>query len=75
MAATTTAFEYELRRATGLSAEDRGLMAGAVYRLRRVYMAGVTDPTAHQLAKINWRHVQALNANQMMASFNEITAP
>jgi hypothetical protein len=74
MAVTTTAFEAELL-AGAFTLTDRGLMAGPAYRLRQLYLAGLTDPAAHTNALISPRAVAALNANGKLASFNAITGP
>lgn len=72
MATTTTAFEAEI--VTGFSLFDRGMMAGAAYRLRRAYQAGMVDPAAHTLAKGPQDYVDALTRNAKMVSFDAITA-
>ena len=72
MATTTTAFEAEI--VTGFSLGDRGLMGGAAYQLRQNYLEGITDPLAHQLAKLNAREVEALTRTGKLASFDAITA-
>lgn len=72
MAATTTAFETEI---LGLPLGVRGVMAGAAYKLRRLYLDGVTDPTAHALAKSEQRDVDTLTLQGKLASFDAITAP
>ena len=74
MAVTTGAFEAELL-AGAFSGRDRGLMAGAAYRLRQFYLAGVVDPGAHTAAKNNPRQLKALTDTAMLASFDAITAP
>jgi ABC-type arginine/histidine transport system permease subunit len=74
MAATTTAFEAEII-AGAFGNPERGQMAGAAYRLRQAYLAGVTDPTAHTLSKANPKHVAALNNKTKITSFDAITAP
>jgi hypothetical protein len=73
MAATTTAFEAEI--VTGFSLLDRGLMAGAAYRLRQGYLRGLTDPTAHNLALANSDYTDALARAGKTASFTAIAAP
>lgn len=74
MAATTAAFETELR-ALNVDQRQRGLMQGANYRLRRLYLDGMADPAAHTAAKVNPRQLKALNDNAMLASFDAITGP
>lgn len=74
MAVSTTAFEAELL-AGGFALGQRGLMAGAAYRLRQAYLAGMVDPAAHTAAKISPRQVKALNDNAKMTSFDAITGP
>lgn len=71
MAATTAAFETEI--ATGFSLTDRGLMAGAAYRLRQAYSDGAVDPAAHTLALLP-DYVDALARNGKTASFAAITS-
>lgn len=73
MAATTTAFEAEI--VTGFTLTDRGLMAGAAYRLRRAYLDGNADPLAHSLALTNPEYVDALARSTKTASFTAIAAP
>ena len=73
MAATTTAFEAELL-AGGFTLTDRGLMAGAAYRLRQNYAEGMADPAAHTDAKTNKRTLEALTRTGALASFDAITA-
>lgn len=74
MAVTTTAFETELV-AGGFSGRDRGLMAGAAYRLRHSYLDGITDPTAHTRSKTNLIQLEALTRTGKLASFDAITGP
>jgi hypothetical protein len=74
MAATTTAFETEINTG-GFPSAGRSLMAGPAYKLRDAYQRGVTDPTAHQLAKQSARQLDALTRNGKMASFDAITGP
>ena len=71
MATSTTMFEQELLGG-GFSMRDRGLMAGASYRLRQCYEAGQGDPTAHTLAKFNPAQVEALTRTGKLASFDAI---
>jgi len=72
MAATTTAFETEI---VGFPASERGLMAGAAYKLRDAYQRGITDPTAHNIALANPDYVDALARNSKTASFAAIAGP
>lgn len=74
MAATTTAFEAEII-AGGFGLLDRGLMAGAAYKLRQQYLRGMTDPTAHTISKNNPKHVTSMGNNSKTTSFDAITAP
>lgn len=74
MATTTTAFEAEIIAGAFLN-PDRGAMAGAAYKLRQQYLSGVTDPTAHNVAKGNAKHVAALNNKNKLSSFDAITGP
>jgi len=73
MAATTTAFEAEIL-AGAFTLTDRGLMAGAAYKLRQAYRDGNTDPTAHNIALANRDYQDALTRCSELASFNAITA-
>lgn len=70
MATSTTMFEQEIKNVVPLS--DRGLMAGAAYRLRQYYESGQPDPLAHTLAKNNPRQVEALTRCGFLASFDAI---
>jgi hypothetical protein len=74
VAGTTTAFETEIL-AGGYNLTDRGLMAGAAYRLRQAYLDGNADPTAHNLALANTDEHDALVRCGELTSFNAITAP
>jgi len=71
MAATTTAFETEI---IAFAPTERGLMAGAAYRLRDAYQRAMTDPAAHTYALLP-DYVDALARNSKTASFAAITAP
>jgi hypothetical protein len=72
----STAFEAALLVAyPNPGSRIRGLQAGATYKLRQYYLAGVTDPAAHTLAKNNLDQVNALNAAGNMATFDAITTP
>jgi hypothetical protein len=73
MAATTTAFEAELI-AEGFPLGIRGDLGGPAYGLRQAYLRGITDPTAHALAKADGRSVDALRLTGKLASFDAITA-
>jgi hypothetical protein len=76
MAATTAAFEAEiLALFPNPGSRDRGLMAGAAYKLRQSYLAGMADPAAHSNATNNTAQVDALNRNNEMASFTAIAGP
>lgn len=76
MATTTTAFEAELLALyPNPGSRDRGLQAGATYKLRQNYLAGMTDPAAHTAAKSHPAHSKALTDSGKMASFDAITAP
>jgi hypothetical protein len=70
MAITTTAFEVEI---LNFPATERGLCAAPAYRLRQNYLAGMTDPAAHNVALANAKHVDALARNNKTASFAAIT--
>lgn len=72
MAATTTAFEAEI---VAFAATERGLMAGAAYKLRQAYLAGHVDPAAHNIALTNPDYVDALARNSKTASFTAIAGP
>jgi hypothetical protein len=72
MAATTAAFEAEI---AGFGLTDRGMCAGAAYRLRMAYLSGSSDPTAHTLALANTDYVDALARNAKTASFAAIAGP
>jgi len=74
VAATTTAFETEIL-AGAFNLTDRGLMAGAAYKLRQAYLNGNTDPTAHNIALANSDTVDALARCGKTASFAAIAAP
>ena len=73
MATTASAFEVELN--SGGFPGPRGIMGGACLRLRDAYGRGITDPTAHALAKVEQRDVEVLTVNGKLASFDAITAP
>lgn len=73
MAATTTAFETEIL--AGFNLTDRGIMAGAAYKLRRAYLDGNADPAAHNIALANQDFVDALARCGKTASFAAIAAP
>jgi ABC-type arginine/histidine transport system permease subunit len=74
MAATTTAFEAEIL-AGAFNLTDRGLMAGAAYKLRRAYLDGNADPVAHNIALANDVEKDALVRCAELVSFNAIAAP
>jgi hypothetical protein len=73
MAATTTAFEAEII-AAGFGNPDRGLQAGAAYKLRQAYLMGMVDPAAHTKSKSNAKHVASLTGKATLASFDAIAA-
>jgi hypothetical protein len=71
---STTAFDAALLVAyPGPGVRARGLQAGANYKLRQYYLAGITDPTAHTLAKNNPRQLKALTDAGNLATFDAIT--
>jgi hypothetical protein len=74
MAADVAAFYAELN-AGAFTLTDRGLMAGAAYRLDRLYNDRIVDPAAHTMAKVNPKQVKALTNNNKMASFDAISGP
>jgi hypothetical protein len=72
----TTGFEAALLvQYPNPASRARGLQAGATYKLRQYYLAGVTDPTAHTLAKTNADQVAALTAGGNLATFDALTTP
>lgn len=62
-----------LAQSPNAGSRARGLQAGANYRLKQLYLAGVADPAAHTAAKVNARQVKALNDAGNMAVFDAIT--
>lgn len=73
---TTAEFEATLlAQNPNPASRSRGLQAGAVYKLRQLYLAGHVDPLAHTLAKSNPDQVAALTAAGNLAAFDAITAP
>jgi hypothetical protein len=70
----TTGFEAALMVAyPSPGSRTRGLMAGATYKLRQAYLAGIPDPAAHTLAKNNPRQVKALTDTGNLATFDALT--
>lgn len=66
---TTTAFDASIMK---YPPSQRGLMAGANYRLRRYYVNGMADPVAHTAAKLNPAHRETLTALNEMTNFDGI---
>ena len=73
-APTVTGTTMQVPTTRAFSQRDRGLMAGAAYRLRQLYGAGMTDPTAHTIAKSNAVQLEALTRCSKLVSFDAITA-
>lgn len=72
----TTAFEATLlTQYPNPGSRARGLQAGATYRLRQLYLAGMADPAAHTTAKSNQAQVDALTAAGNLATFDALTTP
>lgn len=75
VAGTTATFEATLlSQAPDPGNRSRGRQAGANYKLRQAYLAGVADPTAHTLAKNNPQQLAALTAAGNLTAFDAITA-
>lgn len=72
MAATCTAFYAEI---IGFPNPDRGLMAGANYKLSQGYLSGMADANAKANAKGHAKQNAALAANGKQASFDAIAGP
>ena len=74
MAATTTAFELELL-AGAFGLRDRGLMAGAAYRLRQLLPRRRRRPGRAHRREEQPAPVEALTDSAMLVSFDAILGP